>query len=109
MHFSNRGIELVYQGRQGSLARKILTVESYIKWYEIFTVAPDGTVEPLPRKIAWRYEDIQGDYGGVPWSDHIPTPEFCRWIVDNHVEYEWDEPSLDMIYGRWHRRQIGRE
>lgn len=54
MNISNRGIALVYQGRQGSLIKSMLTIESYIKWYNIFVVSSDNLVSILPDEVEGR-------------------------------------------------------
>lgn len=101
VYLSTRGIALVYQGRQGSLRKTMLTVESYIKWYDIFTVSRRGVISKLPYKYTLEYQ--KAFEGFVAWSDHLPNIHFCLWLAQAYPQYEWDEPSLDMIYGRWIR------
>ncbi len=101
VYLSPRGIALVYQGRQGSLRKTMLTVESYIKWYDIYTVSRRGVISKLGYKYTQEYEKAHPR--DIAWSDHLPTIRFCLWLVDTHPQFEWDEPALDMIYGRWIR------
>ena len=102
MYRSKRGVSLVFQGEQCSTRHKILTVESYIKWYDIYVVSPEGDVSRLPQKIHHSY---RAETGQLAWSDHIPCPAFCDWIVGRYPGYEWCEASLDLIHGRWARER----
>jgi hypothetical protein len=96
---SERGISLVYQGLQASLKHKILTVESYIKWYDIYTVDPQGNVEVLPYKYIEAYDAAFPEQSA--WADHIPSLQFCKFLVTQYQdEFEWDIPSYEMIVGR---------
>lgn len=99
MLVSDRNIPLVYQGMQGSTFKSMLTVESYIKWYDIYIVSPMFRVSTLPRTF---YQDFERDTGMTAWSDHALRPRFCVWLAEAASNLlEWDQPSLDMIRGRW--------
>ncbi len=100
---SDRGLPLVYQGKQGSLHATTLTVESYIKWYDIYTVNLAGQVARLPPNCRREFEKAHP--GHVAWSDHLPTHDFCLWLLTAYDHLEWDEPSLEMIFGRWQRER----
>lgn len=102
MLVSDRNIPLVYQGMQGSTFKFMLTVESYIKWYDTYVVEPNLSVWTLPHSY---YRGFKKATGMNAWSDHLIRPEFCDWITGTHDDLEWDEPSLDMIYGRWARER----
>lgn len=99
MNRSERGIALVYQGKPDPKDRQILTVESYIKWYHIYSVHSDGRIFIINRGYADKYESETND---VAWSDHFINPFFARWL-DEQPEFEWDSPSFDMVVGRWLR------
>lgn len=96
---SYRGIPLV-TGGQPSVNKTALTVEAYIKWYDIYGVATNGSVRAIDLKLKHRYEADRP--GRVAWSDHIPTPGFCRWLAETlAATHEWDLVALDLIAGRW--------
>lgn len=99
IHLSERGIPLVYTGENNILP--VITIENYMKWYKLYTVL-DGSVLPLSVRIASRYE--KENTGSPAWSDHIPTPWFCKWIFDRYEDYyEWDYMAYELIIGRWIR------
>jgi hypothetical protein len=97
---SKRGLPLIYCG-QSSRTAPVLTVEAYIKWYDLYVISPDGTVRPL-NDFARRAYEFDHDGEAVAWSDHIPTPSFCRWLAQGHpARFEFDPVALDVIAGRW--------
>lgn len=94
IHYSDRNIPLLYHEdipEKGS----ILTVENYIKWYDIYVIGK-SKVRKLPFK--WNNQYEQEFEGEVAWSDHIPTPWFCKWLTK---KFTWDYVSLEVILGRW--------
>ena len=96
---SDRDIPLVYLGpppRPGE--QWILTVENYLKWYTIYVVLPEGEVEPLSDEM-WQRYDREHPMDSA-WHDHVPNPDFCRWIPEAYPEYTWDGQAFDMIVGR---------
>lgn len=99
VHTSDRGRPLVTGGRC-SARHTVLTVESYIKWYDIYTVTPAGRVGRLGYRFTRLYEARYP--GWTAWSDHVPTPLFCRWLHETYSDrFEWDAVALDTIAGRW--------
>lgn len=103
MHVSERNIPLVCQDeRPNSLT---LTVENYIKWYNIYVIFPNNDVKFLDPKLARSYENFSGD---LAWSDHLISPLFATWLTESFY-FEWDSPSLDMVVGRWVRRNVNLE
>jgi hypothetical protein len=99
---SDRGIPLVYLGPPPApLEPGILTVENYLKWYEIYVVLPSGLVSPLPMGVLDRYH--KECHGATAWRDHVPHPDYCWWIPEAYPDqYDWDSQSLDMVVGRSH-------
>jgi hypothetical protein len=84
----------------GPGAKTVLTVEAYIKWYDVYGVEPSGRVRAIPLSLSWEFERDRPGY--VAWSDHVPTPAFCEWLVTARGDrYEWDLVALDLIVGRW--------
>jgi hypothetical protein len=94
---SDRGFPLMFQGEPRPDGKSVLTMEDYLKWYDIYCVTPHGKVHRLP------WEAKSGYYGGPSrWTQHCPTPEYCRWLVTNNPEYAWDDASLAEIEDRIH-------
>ncbi|WP_227493032.1 hypothetical protein [Bacillus paranthracis] len=61
MLVSNRGIQLVTQTHE----KRMLTVEDYCKWYDLFLIEPDGTVQT----VEWNQHFDRG------WRDHCIVPQ----------------------------------
>lgn len=97
---SCRGFPLVYQDGI-STSKLVLTVEDYMKWYDIYAVSPSGQVLQLMGWTARQYEEENP--GDVAWSDHVPTPHYCQWL-GLIPEFEWDPRSLEKIIERWYER-----
>ena len=95
---SNRNMSLIYRG---GMSYEILTIENYHKWYDIYIVSPSNHVYTLCKSHAQRYNNENP--GNVAWREHVPTPDFCKWLERN-TDFVWDDDSLDMIYGRWYRQ-----
>lgn len=81
---------LIYTGPPQD--RPVLTVANSSKWYDIFRVMPDGTVEEVTD-----YWDRGGE-----WSDHVPAPSTC-YPYARAVGAVWCQVSLDAITGRYAR------
>lgn len=82
-YYSPRGEQLVFIGEPMDVP--VITVENYTKWYTLFTIQPDGKVEPLI---------IDG------WIDHNPIPvEVYKYAQQANMFV--DEQSMEMIIGRF--------
>jgi hypothetical protein len=93
IYFSTRGNPLAFTGRPGP--RPVLTVELEEKWYSLFLVKSDCTVEEIP------FPDCM-DYAthGSPYVDHAPSPfHVAQWAKDKDIHL--DDVSLELIIGRW--------
>lgn len=88
---SHRDIPLVMTepNSQGPL----LTVENYVKWYDIYIVFPDGRIQKVPYELFWEGK-------GTGWHDHVPNPKACQMVAEK-LNAEWDECSFEMIVGRY--------
>jgi hypothetical protein len=95
---SARGFRLVYDGPP-PIDIPVLTVECYVKWYDLYAVYPDGSARKVPP------DDYDGADVTHAWSDHVPYPPALRAIA-RHLRMEWDENSLDMIHGRYYREAM---
>jgi len=93
LRFSPRGMPLVYC--EPPCKQPVLTVENYLKWYELFLVLPDGSVQAID--FPYAEEFCQGE---SPCHDHVPNP---RVVMRAAVKYGWmiDRCGLEMIIGRW--------
>jgi hypothetical protein len=109
IYMSNRNIPLVYTGRHSSIP--VLTVENYLKWYDLYVVMPDETVHALGRNnwLTVEYEDAEerfnGDNFGGIHSAHLFNPYFVQFLAE-FLGFHLDEQSLEIIIGRWEREYI---
>ncbi len=87
IYLSDRGEPLAYHG--DPTRAPTVTVEVYEKWYHLFAVRPDGTVEKLDLGMETE-----------AWSDHVPVPALVEAWADAHG-YVVDWLSLEMMRGRW--------
>jgi len=95
MNKSERGIPLVLQDIP---IKPTITVENYLKWYTLYVVFPDGSVEHLcfPR-FDNKEDEIEGEVG---FMDHVPNPK-AVWKMSERLGYDIDMQSFEMIVGRW--------
>ncbi len=91
VYLSDRGLPLTYYGDPPRAPT--VTVEVYEKWYALFAVRPDGTVE----KLTTPFE---------AWSDHVPVPALVEAWADAHG-YVVDWLSLELMRGRWLLEALG--
>jgi len=85
IYFSDRGIPLLYNSKP--LDRPILTVENYSKWYKLFLIMPDGSVE-----IDKNYYEH--------WVDHCPVPMFLEKYCEEH-DFILPDETMEIILGRY--------
>jgi hypothetical protein len=85
VYMSERGHPLVYHGSPGKVP--ILTVENYLKWYSLYLVNPDGSVEPV-------------DFPEDGYCDHVPYPAAVEEMAADRGWVGCYE-SLEMIVGRY--------
>lgn len=91
-YLSNRDMPLLYVGDQPQVP--VLTVENYCKWYKLFLVHPDGSVEPVPFPM-----DCE-QTGGTGFVDHVPHPR--AFVEEAHRRDAMPHAAaLEMITGRW--------
>jgi hypothetical protein len=95
-YLSDRSIPLVFNGEMHESHPAVVTVENYLKWYSLFLVKPDGSVE----KIAYD--------GSIQWADHVPNPSDIETYAEKNG-YDIDREAMDMIVGRWVTEIEGRE
>lgn len=98
-YYSPRGYELVYCGDRPQTAT--LTVENYCKWYEMWLLYPDGSLETVYFSrldlLCTRETSLRGE---SPYVDHAPNPTVVARLAQLH-SWHIDEQSYEMIVGRW--------
>jgi hypothetical protein len=92
---SERNIPLVYQFNE-SFSEPVLTVENYCKWYNLYIVNPDKSVNKV---------DFDALHNFTPkkessYRDHVPNPKAVKCYADKY-SYHLDEQSYEMMVGRW--------
>lgn len=95
LYYSERHIPLVYVDQPGD--KPIVTVENYMKWYNLYEILPSGAVRcaNFHDDDTWNHE-----VDGPIWSDHVPNPKAVEQFAA-YYNYILDENALDMIRGRW--------
>ncbi len=93
-HLSGRGEPLLWQGQ---CVVPVITLENYEKWYHIYVVHPDGTVEPVPSSLLTKIVD---DGHGILWQDHFFHPELLL-LVAQHYKGEAHTTAVEIAAGRW--------
>lgn len=94
-YVSRRGFPLLYVGKP--MAVPVLTLENYTKWYGIYLVMPDGTVQGVnPSDI----ESMTTAYLDAIWADHLYSPHLLYRLA-KHLRAELDERAMEVAIGRW--------
>lgn len=92
MFTSSRGNLLVLSKRP--LDRPVITVELYSKWYGLYLVYPEGSIEEIP------FPESEGRLDVSDYVDHVPNPKVVVWFAEKNNFY-LDELALELIVGRW--------
>lgn len=96
IHKSPRGMPLMWMLAPG--VKPTLTVENYLKWYELFLLHPNGEIESVPfSKLddpAFCYSDESA------YCDHVPNPAAVYRYAEAN-DYHLDDQAFEMIVGRW--------
>ena len=95
LRYSDRGHLLVWTGNAD---HQIVTVELYEKWYDLYLVAPDGTVTEVSFGDLEDPRYCEGDQTAV--SDHVPNPVVVAAYAQAN-EYDVDNLAIELIVGRW--------
>lgn len=69
LYFSERGLPLLYVDKP--LDIPVVTLENYTKWYNIYVIAPDGTVTRADQDALL---DLGNKYPDAMWHDHYFHP-----------------------------------
>lgn len=92
---SDRNIPLVFQGALHPRAKPMVTVECYLKWYNLFAVHPDGSVQNLgfPEE-----QDCPADESVC--VDHVPNPAAVVAMA-HRLGFQVCSESYEILVGRW--------
>ena len=77
--------------------KPILTGENYEKWYDLYLLHPDGTVEPVTKN--YDIDDCNYETGCV-WIDHNYHPEIFNKMAGKHGWYI-GQVAIEVAAGRW--------
>jgi hypothetical protein len=92
---SDRNIPLVYQFNE-DISEPVLTVENYTKWYDLYLVNHDRSVNKVGFDALHNFTPKDES----PYSDHVPNPKAVKCYADKY-SYHLDEQSFEMMTGRW--------
>lgn len=92
---SPRGIPLICQ--DNSSDKVIITLENYLKWYDIYVVYPDNSIITVPGNVI---DDICAKSSITLISDHCFRPYLLE-LVAEYYQGEVDSVSLEVAAGRW--------
>lgn len=88
---SDRGFPLMYQEVSTT---PVITLENYDKWYNIFVIQPDGTVEIVNPGLIDELND------GTLWVDHTFHPKLLL-LIAKHYGGQVPPTTLEIAAGRW--------
>jgi hypothetical protein len=100
-YYSDRGMQLLYVGQTCGVP--ILTLENYMKWYNMFLVNPDGSVELVSINVI--QEAMERDPLAIQ-SDHSYHPRLLFRIAEL-LKAEVDERAIEVAAGRWMIEHVG--
>lgn len=88
---SDRGMPLLCQEVYDT---PTITLENYEKWYNIFVIQPDGTVEIVNPGLIDELND------GTLWVDHTFHPKLLL-LIAKHYKGHVPATTLELAAGRW--------
>lgn len=77
-----------------------VTVELYVKWYELYLIAPQVDGRKSIYKIGLDELDECRPDGVSAYVDHVPNPKVVKLFAQRNG-FEIDELAWDLIVGRW--------
>jgi len=103
---SDRGFLLCCESVVGD-SRPILTVEDYIKWYDMYVIYPDTEVVEKLRSNkdrATAFLSVESEfiarYDESAIYDHCFNPKFYV-LLAHRLNMEYDDRAAEIIAGRW--------
>ena len=102
-HVSSRGLPLVYSGMPCD--RPVITVENYLKWYDLYLVNPDCSVTVFDH-YEELYDVLSSEFPTVTLvGDHCWNPSYVLEL-EKRTGYILCNESIEMITGRWVRDHL---
>jgi len=89
IRFSERGLPLIYTGP--IVDYPVLTAELHVKWYNLYLMNPNGTIETIDPSL----EDREVEYVDNVWD----PLSLRKWCDKNNIEI--DELFYEILVGRW--------
>jgi hypothetical protein len=96
IYYSSRGLQLLWIQSPGDIP--IITVEHYLKWYNLQLIMPDGGVIPIPFPGEEFIRDTDECQTAI--GDHVVNPIVVRRFAEK-MGYHLDDQAFEMIVGRW--------
>lgn len=99
-YLSKRNIPLLYIARPPT--KPVITMENYTKWYDIYIVHSDGSVEVVSPELIEEVKDECSDkeYTCLQY-DHLYHPYLLQRIAIKLNAF-LDERALEVAAGRWY-------
>lgn len=99
-YLSKRNLPLLYVGPPGKVP--IVTLENYTKWYDIYLVMPDGSVQTVDSHLILEVvdEETSKDHPCL-WGDHLYHPVLIEKLAKK-LGAQYDERAQEVAAGRWY-------
>lgn len=94
-YFSERGHPLLFVGEPCSVP--VITAENYTKWYNLYIVMPDGSVQQVESGDILEIDDRKV---GCLWVDHHFHPRLFYRLAEK-LGGTIDERAVEVAAGRW--------
>lgn len=94
-YLSERGFPLLYIGEP--LSVPVITLENYTKWYSIYRIEPDGTVNKIPPEVI---DEVMARHEDAFYVDHNPHPRLL-FRLSVMLGADLDERAEEVATGRW--------
>lgn len=96
IYITERGNPLI-PTKPSSNGKALVCLENYGKWYDVFLLNSDGSVESVPTSLVTQISSILFRPTHV---DHCYHPELLVAIA-TYLKAEWCEISYQLAFGRW--------
>lgn len=90
-YITDRGFPLLWMGKSDE---PVVTLENYEKWYSVYVVFPDNTIEKVDAGLLGELSD------GEFWFDHYFHPELLRRVAKYYKGFA-DNMAIEAATGRW--------
>jgi hypothetical protein len=85
--------------------RPVITVENYMKWYDLFLLHPDYSVTAFDHYEKW-YVQLSNEFVRTTLvGDHCWNPSYVMEL-EKRTGYILCSESIEMITGRWVRDHL---